>query len=112
MTRGLSKILSHNAMAGMPSVLTAVSAATISASGVECDTHDWRLLVAESPANEYGPLMHRNTPVVDLIDSLHPAKSASEYRFNSSARSTRVDEVVCRSFYPALQLVLPMCKRL
>ena len=53
------------------------SAATISASGVECDTHDCFLLIAFSGKNELGPVGAINTPDVDFAVSRHPAKSAS-----------------------------------
>ena len=57
--------MSHNCRAGRPFVLIARSAATISASGVECDTHDCLLLIAFNGENKFGPVRAINTPDVD-----------------------------------------------
>ena len=84
--------MSHSWRAGNPSVLIARSAATISASGAECDTHDCFLLIAFSGENEFGPVSAINTPDVDFAVSRHPAKSAS------------LNSVILRSL-----LLSPMC---
>ena len=76
----LPRMVSHRSKAGRPSVLTATSAATISASGVLWDTHDCFLLTPFSGKKVFGPVIAMNTPVVDLEVSWHPAKSASAYR--------------------------------
>ena len=81
----LPRIACHNIRAGNPTTRNARSAATISASGVECDTQVCFLEIAESGKNEFGPTRARYTPDVDLIVTLHPAKSASEY--SASLRS-------------------------
>ena len=69
--------MSHSWRAGNPSVLIARSAATISASVVECDAHGCFLLIAFHGKNEFAPVSAINTPDVDFAVSRQPAKSAS-----------------------------------
>jgi hypothetical protein len=58
-------------------VRNATSAATISASGVLCDTHDCRLEIPHNGIDVFGPVTQRNTPDVLRAVLSHPAKSAS-----------------------------------
>ena len=48
-------IWSHKVRDGIPIVLIAISAATISASGVECETLVCSLLIAAKGKNVFGP---------------------------------------------------------
>eukprot|EP00971_Amphidinium_carterae_P183476 3641715-Amphidinium_carterae.1 len=68
---------SSNGIAGSPTNLSAVSAATISASGVEWLTHVCRLETAAIGTCVYFPIIAKYTPDVDLAENGHPAKSAS-----------------------------------
>ena len=68
---------SHNCSAGNPSRRTAALAATISVSGVPCETHVCFLDTPFNKKNVFGPVKAMNIPVVDFDGSLFPAKSAS-----------------------------------
>ena len=70
---GLAARVSHRSMLGRRIVRRAVSAATISASGVECETHPCRLL-----RHVLGPRKHRYAPEVDLDVFAQPAISIGE----------------------------------
>ena len=59
------KTRSHNCNAGSPIVLTATSAETISASGVECDLAVCFLLSAAKGKKVFLPLKQRKQPEVD-----------------------------------------------
>ena len=61
----------------MPSLRIEMSAATISASEVLCDTHVCFLDKAEMGKKELGPIRQVNDPVVDLYVDFSPAQSAS-----------------------------------
>ena len=50
---------------------------TISASGVEVDTHPCFLDCAARGKCDFGPFMHKYDPDVDLLDIEHPPRSAS-----------------------------------
>ena len=58
------RIADHNSTQGIPTVRNARSAATISASGVECDTHDCRFEMACSGIRVLGPCRAKKTPDV------------------------------------------------
>ena len=75
----LFRIVSHSVNAGRPSPRTAWSAATISASGVECDTAVCFLDCAAKGAEVLGPAIFRNVPDVERDDLRSDVKSASEY---------------------------------
>eukprot|EP00971_Amphidinium_carterae_P241843 4802082-Amphidinium_carterae.1 len=63
---------SSNGIAGNP---TNLSAATISASGVEWLMHVCRLETAAIGTCVYFPIIAKHTPDVDLAENGHPAKS-------------------------------------
>ena len=73
---------SHRFKAGVPTVLTAQSAATNSASGVEWDTAVCFFERACIGKHVSDPDMTKNAPLVLLPVRLHPAKSASANRCN------------------------------
>jgi len=52
--------------------LIAISAATISASGVECETLVCFLLIAAKGKNVLGPDKHKNAPDVELKSGFSP----------------------------------------
>ena len=76
-TMGRPSNTSHKVTPGIPSVRSAKSNATTSASGVLWETHVWRFEHEFKGKKVLGPWMHRNTPDVDLAVSTQPAKSAS-----------------------------------
>ena len=62
---------------------------------VEVLTHPCRLDKPRMGQQELGPLMHKNTPVVDLCVNTHPAKSASAYNTGISMSKGSASQPTC-----------------
>ena len=92
---------------GKPLDLIAWSAAAISASTVLCDTAVCFLLCPESGQKLWSPCKAKNTPEVDLMSALSPAKSASENSPNYNLSGESPMNPICRhSTVPLMCLII------
>ena len=102
----------HSSSPGRPTIRNAWLVDTISASGVDVETQPCLLLIPVTGQKDLGPLIDRNTPVVDFAVGTCPAKSASAARTACRFSASSAIQPICTKSMDESMYSTSLCNRL